>query len=163
MPGLAQTLHRRLPTESAEATQAAPAASQDARSALPLAAEGEYRWGESGEVINLYVENGKLRGYLTRRSERGSAGSAPMTFAFTEAETSGSTLSFATRHIHGDWYSFKGHILRGPASRPSIEGYYLLEGRLSTHLGPAELGDETGSDQPLTKLVNLKLAGRRSR
>jgi hypothetical protein len=148
-----QTPKHRSPT-----ADAIPPAQADARKALPIAAEGEYRWGEPGEVIELYVEDGALRGYMTRRSERRDAGSSPMTFAFTKAGTSGATLSFTTRQIHGDWYSFEGHAVRGPAASPSRDGYYLLEGTLRLHLGPAHPSDESASYEPVSRQVSLKLA-----
>lgn len=149
----AQTLQHRAP-----AGASLPARVSDAHDALPPAGEGEYRWGEPGEVIELYVEKGALRGYMTRRSERDSAGSAPMTFAFAEAGITGGTLSFRTRPIHGDWYSFKGRVTRGTAASRTLEGYYLLQGTLSLHLGAAEPKDQSASDEPLTRQVSLKLA-----
>ena len=160
----AQTLqHRASGAADASTTRgpAAPVSSIAAGQAFPVEAEGEYRWREPDEVIELYFENGALRGYLTRRSERGKADSAPMTFAFAEASAAGGTLSFTTRHIHGDWYSFKGRVVRGPVTSRSLDGYYLLRGTLATHLGPAGPGDESASDEPLTREVALKLAGSR--
>lgn len=151
---LFQVLQHRSPS----AADATAIARTDARKALPLEAEGEYRWGEPGEVIELYVEDGALRGYMTHRSERREAGSAPLTFSFTKAGTNGATLSFTTRQIHGDWYSFEGRAVRGPAASPGQDGYYLLEGTLRLHLDPAHPGDQSASDEPVTRQVSLKLA-----
>ncbi len=152
----AQTLQHR-PSANVEATPA-PSALTDARQALPRAAEGEYRWGEPGEVIELYVENDALRGYMTRRSERGSAASAPMTFTFAQAGVNEGKLNFRTRSIHGDWYSFKGQVVRGPAASRALEGYYVLEGTLALHLERSEPEDQSAPGQPLSRQVTLKLA-----
>ena len=162
----AQTLARR-PAQPQSAGTSQQAAASDARQALPIAAEGEYRWGEPGEVIELYVEEGALRGYLTRRTERSHADSSPMTFAFASVGTTGTSLTFATQHIHGDWYSFTGQVVRGIAKSPHQEGYYLLQGTLTTHLGPDDSQSATGTPaadepavpiEPLTRQVSLKLA-----
>ena len=155
-----QTLQQRKPSP-AGATVDEPSASttpDNAQAALPAAAEGEYRWGETGEVIELYAENGALRGYMTRRSERHVAGSAPITFAFSKAQIKDGAVSFTTRSIHGDWYSFTGRIVRGPSARPHQDGAFLLQGTLTTHLGPESPDDPASSDQPLTRQVSLKLS-----
>ena len=163
-----QTLQQRKPAAAGppvSAEQASGHTGGPARGALPLAAEGEYRWGESGEVINLYVEGGELHGYMTRRSDRRNAGSAPMTFHFAQASTTGDQLSFATSHIHGDWYSFTGHVVRGTAATPREDGYYLLVGTLQIHLDApgADSAPETDSTQApaagtIARPVSLKLS-----
>jgi hypothetical protein len=166
----AQTLQHRLPPVAG----AASASSSNARKALPEMAEGEYRWGEPGEVIELYIENGALGGYLTRRSDRHDARSSPLTFTFARAAivapatTSGqagasgqgraATITFRTRRIHGDWYSFTGRVERGPAADVGQDGYYLLQGTLSAHLSPEGPGDESASDKPVSRQVSLKLS-----
>ncbi len=152
---LFQTLQHR----SSPAADATASAGADARRALPLAAEGEYRWGETGEVIELYVEGGALHGYMTRRGERRDAGSAPMTFAFIKAGATGTTLSFTTRQIHGDWYSFEGRVVRGPAASRNQDGYYVLEGTLKLHQspGPSNPGEESAGEERLSRHVSLKL------
>ncbi len=156
----AQTLQHRRPDPAApQRASAAPAS--DPRQALPTAAEGEYRWGEPGEVIELYVEDGALRGYLTRRSERAHADSAPMTFAFAAARTAGPRLSFSTRPIHGDWYSFEGQVVRGSSASPRLDGYYLLQGTLSIHPGTPGVAEMSASEQPRTSQVSLKLTASR--
>ena len=147
--GYGQTLEHRPATDAA-----APAAKTDARAALPAEAEGEYRWGEAGEVIELYVEGGALHGYLVRRADRRDPNSAPLNFAFKDAGTVAGQLSFTTQRIHGDWYSFKGRVAPGAPSKEY--GRYVLSGTLETHLGAAGPDDQSASDQPIVRQVNLK-------
>ena len=141
--------HRRPGADDASTPSASLAKSATVRQALPEAAEGEYRWRETGEVIELYVEDQALHGYLTRRSEQHGTGSAPMTFEFLQSDTAGGRLQFTTSHVHGEWYSFSGHVARGPAASPNQEGYYLLQGVLETH----------GENAPLSREVSLKRSG----
>jgi hypothetical protein len=97
---------------------------------LPDGADGEYRWRESGEVIELYVEDGRLSGYLTRRSERGQAGSAPLTFALAEGQVRGVEVHFTTRTLHGESYEFKGRLEQNLRPEPG-EGPWRLAGQLT--------------------------------
>ncbi len=173
LPG--QTLQHRKPSPdgAAAAGQPAPPAPgiADAGEAVPPAAEGEYRWGETGEVIELYVEGKALHGYMTRRSDRGNPDSSPLTFQFKEAATTDGGLSFSTTRIHGDWYSFIGRVLRGTATNPREDGYYLLSGTLITHLGAGSaaegvVGQPTGGGglgaDAVSRQVTLKQTGSRA-
>jgi hypothetical protein len=134
----APTLQHR-PASSPEATAAAP--TKAARSSLPVDADGEYQFGETGEVIELYVEEHALRGYLLKRSEPGRAASTPLTYDFAaggaDARAGDSSVHFTTRTVHGEFYSFTGSLVRGRATSPSTLGYYLLRGQLTLHQGAA--------------------------
>ncbi|HEY0785320.1 MAG TPA: hypothetical protein VGD62_05570 [Acidobacteriaceae bacterium] len=143
--------HRAAPFPAPAARAGTPAV----RKLLPAVAEGEYRWREPGEVIELYVEDGFLRGYLTRRSERGDPASTPLTFSFVPEGTgaSGDLLRFTTQRIHGEWYSFEGRVERGEALSSRQEGYYLLTGTLRLRSAHGEQASQ----------VRLKLAAARAR
>jgi hypothetical protein len=151
----AQTLQHRKPgADGAPVVAQNLAKSLTARQALPEAAEGEYRWRETGEVIELYVEDQALHGYLTRRSDQHGTDSAPMTFDFVQTDTAGGRVQFATSHIHGEWYSFSGHIARGAGVVPGHEGDYLLQGVLQMHL----TGDAAGN-VPVMRELHAKRGG----
>ena len=107
------------------------------RSELPPNADGEYQFGETGEVIELYVEDHILRGYIVKRSERWHAGSTPLTYDFSSGSAVNNAVSFTTRTLHGEFYSFSGSVVRGPAADPSSLGYYLLRGQLTLHADAA--------------------------
>jgi hypothetical protein len=151
----AQTLEHRKPgADGAPVVAQNLAKSAQARQSLPEGAEGDYRWRETGEVIQLYIEDDALHGYLTRRSEQHSTSSAPMTFDFLQSDTAGGRVQFVTSHIHGEWYSFSGHIARGVAVAPGREGDYLLQGVLQIHV----TGD-TAADVPVARMLNAKRGG----
>ena len=122
----APTLQRR----DTPAPMPSPELTAPGRDTLPAGAEGEYRWRELGEVIQLYIENHHLRGYLTERSDRGHARSAPLTFTFASASARGEQVQFTTRELHGTTYAFTGHLIQD--LRPSHqEGAWILEGTLT--------------------------------
>ncbi len=151
-----QTLQQRKPSAGVPpdaVTEKAPAT--PARDALPLEAEGEYRWGEAGEVIELYVEGSALHGYLTRRSERRDAGSAPISFTFADTKTTGRSLSFTTRQIHGDWYSFEGEIVEIAQGKQRKGAEFLLQGTLIAHLAPEPSAEGAKPEQQLITHVRL--------
>ncbi len=125
--------HRAANAPEANGTAVSPG--KAARSSLPPDADGEYQFGETGEVIELYVEEHALRGYLLKRSEAGHAASAPLTYDFAAGDAVAGTVHFTTRTVHGEFYSFSGSLGRGRATSPSVLGYYLLRGQLTLHQG----------------------------
>ena len=127
-----------------------PAPGKSGPASLPPDADGEYQFGETGEVIELYVEDKALRGYMVKRSEHSRAASTPLTYDFASGTAAGSAVSFTTRTLHGERYSFTGSLIRGPATSPSAVGYYLLRGQLTLHAG----------DASSTKSVVLERLGR---
>ena len=127
------TLHQR-PSPAPAAV--APGA-KSGRSTLPTDADGEYQFGETGEVIELYVEDHALRGYLLKRSEREHSASTPLTYDFISGSAANNAVSFTTRTLHGEFYSFTGSVVRGAATSPATLGYYLLRGQLVLHAGAA--------------------------
>ena len=142
-------LHHR----SAEPDGAQPQTIATGHTTLPAAAEGEYPWGKLGEEIELYFDGGRLQGYMTERSDPRDDRSAPITFDFATSHVDGHALAWTTRRVHGDWWSFTGHLERGLAASPNVPGYYLLTGTLTEHTGDAgdlprtvSLKREPGSD-----------------
>jgi hypothetical protein len=102
-------------------------------SSLPEDASGEYLLGDSGNVIEISLQAGELDGYIAKLGDLESDRGTPLTYFFARAELMQRDLSFATRRVHGVWYSFAGSIVRGPAKTRRDAGFYLLEGELIEH------------------------------
>jgi hypothetical protein len=119
------------------------------RTTLPEDASGEYVLG-SGSTIDVELQTDRLSGFLTRPGDRESDEGAVLTFFFSTSGLSGQQLSFATRQVHGLWFSFTGTIVRGPAQTRAQQGYYLLEGRLVMH--------DTVNQTEQVRMVSLPLA-----
>ena len=127
---------------------------EHARSILPQGASGEYKLGDSGEVVQITDQFGEVSGYISRIADAESDRGALLTYFFTRAAGSGGErLTFTTRQVHGVWYSFEGAIVRGPGRTRAEAGYYLLEGSLVAH-------DEARRTTQ-RRAVSLQLAGER--
>ncbi len=130
-------LHKR---SAAQSDSTPPPVQATGRTSLPPEAEGLYPLSESGDklgnAIELDFERGKLQGYMTQRMDP-NPHTAAVTFDFATTHADGHAVEFATRVVHGTWYSFSGHLERGQAASPSLAGYYLLTGTLTRHSGDA--------------------------
>ncbi len=108
------------------------------RSDLPDAVSGEYALGGSGEVIELDLEGSprqrRLQGYVSRIAVGANDKGTPLTYFFAYSSVAPGQITFATRKVHGRWWSFAGNIVRGTAQAPSQRGYYQLTGTLTEHL-----------------------------
>jgi hypothetical protein len=127
---------------------------QPGRSNLPPEASGSYALSPNNpaEVIEIIL-NGeddtvRLQGYLTRVGDGQSDRGAPLSFFFARTTVSPERLTFATRQVHGIWWSFVGTIERGSAQMSTQKGYYFLNGMLTEHF-------DTGQSQP--RRVSLPL------
>lgn len=98
-------------------------------SSLPDDAQGEYQLDETGSVVQITIEDGKLSGYVTKVLDEESV----LTFFFTRAAVHGNQISFATKEVHGIWYSFDGLIVRGDSRANTESGYYRLKGAWTLH------------------------------
>jgi hypothetical protein len=124
---------------------------------LPKGAWGEYAFGDSGEVIELNLEesgegSGKqqhLDGYVSRLGVGTTDRGTPLTYFFTYSSLAPDQLSFATAKVHGRWWSFVGDIVRGTADAPSQRGYYLLSGTVTEHLDAEKLEQRSIVSLPL--------------
>ena len=105
---------------------------------LPSEASGEYQLGRPGDVIEIILDNNGLTGYISRLGRNEKDKEVPLTYFFDQTQLNAHTLSFTTKPVHGEWYSFDGTVVRGPAPTRDKEGYYLLKGRLSLHVGQTE-------------------------
>ncbi len=152
---LAQTatdpaLHHRGDTPAQGKTSTA-SGKQRGTSTLPASASGEYMLDETGSVVQITIENGRLDGYISKLLD---GQTSSLTYFFDRTTINGDRLTFTTKQIHGVWYSFDGMIKRGDASRDRQEdGYYRLKGTWVTH-------DEVQKSQS-TSMVSLKSTPRR--
>ena len=127
-------LHRRGSSPASDASVDTRPTSQTGVSTLPPDASGEFLLDESGSVIQITLESGKISGYVTRMGDEQSDRDTPLTLFFAQTTARGSHLSFATRKVHGVWYSFDGAIVRGdPKTTRDEDGYYLLRGQWTAH------------------------------
>lgn len=131
--------HRREQRRSGTAQQAK--IPSHSRSTLPEDAFGEYEWGRRGDVIEIALDGGGLSGYISRFGDSESDNGTPLTFFFDRVSARERQVGFTTRQIHGIWYAFEGTIVRGPGLDRGDEGFYLLQGTLTTH--DAARGTET--------------------
>jgi hypothetical protein len=131
-------LHRRsaaaVPDQPSDQTKTTKPGSQTGFSTLPAEASGEYLLDESGSVIQITLDSGKVNGYVTRMGDEQSDKDTPLTLFFDQTTARGSHLTFTTRKVHGIWYSFDGSIVRGDAKTTREEdGYFLLRGAWTLH------------------------------
>ena len=126
---------------------------EHARRLLPENASGEYKLGESGEVIQVTEQFGEISGYITRLGQSDSDNGATLTYFFTQATGNGQHFSFRTAQVHGIWYSFDGEVVRGPGANRAVDGMYLLEGALTSR------NEANRTTQRQT--ISLKLAAQR--
>ena len=105
---------------------------------LPSEASGEYQLGKPGDVIEIILDNNGLTGYISMLGKSDHDKEVPLTYFFDETQLDARSLSFTTKPVHGQWYTFEGTVVRGPALTRQKEGYYLLKGKLTLHNGQME-------------------------
>ncbi|MGA7317497.1 MAG: hypothetical protein WBX22_26410 [Silvibacterium sp.] len=142
------SLHHR--SETSQNPTAASGGKQRGTSTLPADASGEYMIDESGSVVQITIENGRLDGYISKLVD---GQTSSLTFFFDRTTLGGDRLTFATKQVHGIWYSFDGTIVRGNAQSKQQDGYYRLKGAWLTH-------DEVQKSQS-NSMVSLKSTPRR--
>ena len=128
------TLHRRDATSQPDKPSAGKPAARAGISTLPSDASGEYLLDESGAVVQITLDAGKITGYVTQMGDERSDKDTPLTFFFDQCNVQGHQISFTTRKVHGTWYAFEGTIVRGePKITRDEDGYYRLNGSWTTH------------------------------
>lgn len=142
----APTLQRR---DAQAVTDKAPAVTTGT-STLPPDVSGEYLLGDNGETIEIELEPKHLDGYVSILGDRTSDKGTPLTFFFKTSTLDGVEIGFTTHRIHETWYSFRGTIVRGAAQNPSAQGYYMLDGMLTSH--------DAVEQQEYARRVSLPLA-----
>jgi hypothetical protein len=129
------TLHKRGTTSTQSTTtqsqQADPGTPKQSGSwsSLPDDAQGEYQLDETGSVVQITIEDGKLSGYVTKVLDEETG----LTYFFERAAIHGNQVSFATKEVHGISYSFEGQIVRGDSRANTESGFYRLKGAWTLH------------------------------
>lgn len=122
----------------APADQTVKVTLEGGKTVLPEDAVGLYRYadrqGEFGEGLQINQQFGEVTGYLSVSA--GSKSHGKLLTYFLSEVTGGNAeghFSFTTRQVHGIWYSFDGKAFRGTVANPTADGYYLMDGTLTTH------------------------------
>lgn len=124
-------LHTR--TEASRKSDTVTVANRRGSTLLTDDVSGEYALGEAGNVIEISLQAGVLDGYISKLGDMESDRGTPLTYFFVSTELREERVRFATRRVHGVWYSFEGSIVRGPARSRKEPGFYLLQGELVEH------------------------------
>jgi hypothetical protein len=105
------------------------------KTVLPEDAYGLYKFSDHesafGEGLQINEQFGDVTGYLTVPDGKGSRAKFSSYF-LSEVTGGNSHFAFTTRQVHGVSYSFDGHVQRGPGMAPTQDGYYVLNGTLTT-------------------------------
>ncbi len=101
--------------------------------ALTADVSGSYAFDHNNESIEIDIHHGKLKGYIARLGDAETDKGTPLTYFFDHTSIHGNQLQFATKIVHGLWYSFDGTIQRGDVQERDEEGYYVLTGQLQVH------------------------------
>ena len=101
--------------------------------ALSQDVSGSYAFDHRNESIEIDIHRGKLKGYIARLGDAETDKESPLTYFFDHTAIHGNQLQFATKVVHGLWYSFDGTIVRGDVQERDEEGYYILTGKLLVH------------------------------
>lgn len=99
-------------------------------STLPDSASGEYVLDSHGSVVQITIEHNRLTGYVTRMDSE-----TALTLFFDKASIEGNKVTFTTKTVHGLRYEFRGAIVRGDEAEPSLNGYFLLAGKMTMYRG----------------------------
>ena len=124
----------------APADQSVKVTLEGGKTVLPDDAFGLYRYadreGEFGEGLQINQQFGEVSGYFSVSAGSKSHGKL-LTYFLSTVEGGDSSgnghFSFTTRQVHGIWYTFDGKVFRGTAANASEDGYYLMDGTLTTH------------------------------
>ena len=123
----------------APADQSVKVTLEGGKTVLPDDAFGLYRYadreGEFGEGLQINQQFGEVSGYFSVSPDRKATASCRHIFsARSREETRGNGhFTFTTRQVHGVWYTFDGKVFRGTGATAAADGYYMMDGTLTTH------------------------------
>jgi hypothetical protein len=124
----------------APADQTVKVTLEGGKTVLPDDAFGLYRYadrpGEFGEGLQINQQFGEVSGYFSVSAGSNSHGKL-LTYFLSEVEGGDPSgkghFSFTTRQVHGIWYTFDGKAFRGTGANAAADGYYMMDGTLTTH------------------------------
>jgi hypothetical protein len=95
---------------------------------------GTYSFLNEGERLQVNVDDGiRVSGFISRFGDLESDRGLLLDHFFSQGSLEGDRVSFKTKTIHGVWFEFSGRAVRGEASSPEEEGYWVLKGTLTRH------------------------------
>ena len=93
---------------------------------------GMYSFLRDGEFVQITLEEkGKVSGFVSRYGDSESDKDTFLDQFFESGNLSANHLSFATKQVHGSWFTFEGTIERGQGKTLDEEAYYVLRGTLT--------------------------------
>ncbi len=122
----------------APADQSVKVTLEGGKTVLPDDAFGLYRYadreGEFGEGLQINQQFGEVSGYFSVSLGPKSHGKL-QTYFLSEVEGGDPSghFTFTTRQVHGVWYTFDGKVFRGTGATAAADGYYMMDGTLTTH------------------------------
>ena len=92
---------------------------------------GMYTFLREGEFLQIDLEDdGSITGFVSRYGDLESDKDAFLDHIIKQGSLQGNKLSFTTRAVHGVSFEFQGIVDRGEGKTTSVEGYYVLKGKL---------------------------------
>lgn len=107
---------------------------------------GIYSFLKDGEFVQITVEDGgKVSGFISRYGDTNADKDTFIDQFFESGKLDKNHLNFATKPVHGVWYTFDGILGRGPGKAVEDEGYYVARGTLTRF--------KTGKDEKTVREV----------
>ncbi len=137
------------------AQQSTPPATQPDATVKPSAKDdisGMYSFLKDGEFVQInQEEGGSITGFVSRFGDDETDKKTFLDQFFNKASLTGTTLTFATKVVHGTWLEFTGNVQVVPGKKPSDEGYRLIKGKLTRHKADAK-----GKDSAESREIEMK-------
>ena len=100
---------------------------------------GMYGFLKEGEFVQITIEEKTVvSGFISRYGDSPSDKGTFLDQFFKSGKIDGKNITFVTENVHATWFTFDGVLDRGPAGKPSDEGYYVLRGMLTRFSTDAE-------------------------
>jgi hypothetical protein len=113
---------------------------------------GMYSFLKDGEFVQInQEEGGYITGFVSRFGDDVTDKKTFLDQFFSKASLEGTTLTFATKVVHGTWYEFTGTVERGSGKSAGDEGYRVIKGKLTRHSA-----DENGKDSAESRELVMK-------
>ncbi len=96
---------------------------------------GMYTFLHEGEFVQITIEHGELSGFISRHGDTSTDKGQTIDQPFEEAQLDGNHLSFKTRFVHGEGFSFDGTISRAENKGRNGKGFYVVRGTLTRTAG----------------------------
>ena len=136
----------------AQSTQPATQPDATTRPSAKDDISGMYSFTKDGEFVQInQEEGGAITGFVSRFGEDDTDKKTFLDQFFSKGTLNGTTLTFATKVVHGTWYEFTGNVQRGPGKTPGDEGYRIIKGKLTRHKPDAK-----GNDSPESREIEMK-------